>query len=113
MGKVQLPKPTRLRWCAAVGIAAAAGTIMFLALHNPVLAAAVAVLGAVAFVLASPPPETSEAPPSTQPAPAAVPAQRTEPVPAPQPVAVAAGSAPASPLTDPLDQVSMLSAYLH
>src|SRR3954471_25089193 len=113
MGKVQLPKPTPLRSCAAVGIAVSAGTIVFLALHIAVLAAVVGVLGAVAFVLAGSPPESSDAVPSAQPVRAAVPAQRTEPVAAPQPVAVAAISEPASPLTDPLDQVSLLSTYVH
>jgi hypothetical protein len=111
MGKVRLPKPTPLGWCAAVGIAAVAGTIMFLALHNPILAAVVGVLGAVAFVLAGPPPESAEAPTPSEPVRATVPAQRVEAAPAPQPVAVTAAAAP-SPLTDPLDQVSLLSAYL-
>jgi hypothetical protein len=111
MGKVRFPKPTPLGWCAAAGIAAVAGTIMFLALHNPILAGVVGVLGAVAFVLAGPPPEPVETPTPSEPVRASVPAQRVEAVPAPHPVPVAATS-PASPLTDPLDQVSMLSAYL-
>jgi hypothetical protein len=124
MGKVRLPKPTPLGWCAAAGIAAVAGTIMYLALHNAILAGVVGVLGALAFVLAGPPPESAAArsassassAPSVEPAltaepvRATVPAQRVEAAPAPQPVAVAA-PAP-SPLTDPLDQVSLLSAYL-
>jgi hypothetical protein len=111
MGKVQLPKPTPLGWCAAAGIALAAGTIVFLALHNLFLAAPVGVLGALAFVLAGPPPQSAETPAPSEPIRASVPAQRVGVVPAPQPVAVAAASPP-SPLTDPLDQVSTLSAYL-
>jgi hypothetical protein len=111
MGKVQLPKPTPLGWCAAAGIALAAGTILFLALHNLFLAAPVGVLGALAFVLAGPPPQSAETPAPSEPIRASVPAQRVGVVPAPQPVAVAAASPP-SPLTDPLDQVSTLSAYL-
>lgn len=113
MGNVRLPKPTPLGWCAAAGIAAAASTMVFLVLHNPILAAAIGVLGAVAFVLAGPPPESKQVAPAPEAAGATVPAPRTEAVPARQPVAVAAATAAVpSPLTDPLDQVSLLSAYL-
>jgi hypothetical protein len=135
MRSIRLSKPTPLGWSVAGGIAVIAGTITFLLLHNPIPAVVIGVLGAVGFVLTGAR-SAAEASPEPEPAPVAVPAQRVEALPTPDPVVVAAVAAPAAAATagvappmplpmplpmpppmplpaDPLDQVNLLSAYLH